>query len=110
MFQNSKDKDEAWKFLDFLFTTEWRVKFTVNRGLPAGQKPRRRRMPIFADDPDLKVFACLLPNARFAPVIAGWEEIADTAVPALQKIYLGEGEIEPTLKDAAARADAILKQ
>ena len=64
--------------------------------------------PIFADDRDLKVFASLLPKARFAPVIPGWEDIAQTASNALQKIYLGQGQIEPTLKDAAAKVNETL--
>ncbi len=54
-------------------------------------------MPIFADNADLKAFTALLPDARFAPVIPGWEEIAAVTSNALQKIYLGEGEIKPTL-------------
>jgi multiple sugar transport system substrate-binding protein len=109
MFQNSKNKQEAWKFLEFIFQTPWRVKFTVNEGFLPVEKEEAAD-PHFTDDPDLKVFASLLPNARFAPVIPGWEEIADTTVSALQKIYLGKGEIEPTLKEAAAHADQILKQ
>lgn len=109
MFQNSQNKDEAWKFLDFVFQTPWRVKFTVNEGFLPVEKEEAKD-PHFADDPDLKVFASLLPDARFAPVIAGWEEIADLTVSALQKIYLGQGEIAATLKDAADRADAILKK
>ena len=109
MFQNSQNKEEAWKFLDMLFSTEWRVKFTVSEGFLPVQKEEAADAA-FVNDPDLKVFASLLPDARFAPVIAGWEEIADIAVTALQNIYLGEGEVEPTLKDAAARTDAILKQ
>ena len=53
----------------------------------------------------------LLPDARFAPVIPGWEEIAQITYDAMQKIYLGKPEeIEATLKDAAAKADAILKK
>jgi multiple sugar transport system substrate-binding protein len=109
MFQNSQNKEEAWKFLDFLFQPEQRIEFTKNEGfLPVTQAEAQD--PFFANDPDLKIFTGLLPNARFAPVIPGWEEIADLTSSALQKIYLGEGEVEATLKDAAARADEILKQ
>ena len=32
LFSNSKVKDEAFKFLDFLFQTPQRVAFTVNEG------------------------------------------------------------------------------
>ena len=65
-------------------------------------------MPAFADNADLKAFAGLLPDARFAPVIPGWEEIAAVTSSALQKIYLGEGEIKPTLDAAAAEINGIL--
>ena len=62
------------------------------------------------NDPDLKAFTALLPNARFAPVIAGWEEIAQITSDALQKIYLGHGDVDATLQQAAAKANAVLKK
>ncbi len=66
MFENSKVKDEAWKFLDFIFTTEQRTKFDKVEGfLPVNAA--EKRYPMFADNADLKVFASLLPKARFAP-------------------------------------------
>ena len=54
------------------------------------------------------MFASLLPKAHFAPVIPGWEDIAQTTVNAVQTIYLGKGEIEPTLKAAAAKVNDVL--
>ncbi len=109
MFQNSKVKDEAWKFLDFLFTTQQRAKFDEVEGfLPVNVE--ESKMPMFADNPDLKVFTSLLPKARFAPVIPGWEDIAQTTSNAVQKIYLGQGQIEPTLKEAASKINQTLTQ
>ena len=52
MFANSKVKDEAWKFLDFLFTTDQRTKFDKVEGfLPVNAEEAknphvRRRTPI----------------------------------------------------------------
>ena len=43
LFKNSKNKDEAWKFLDFLFTTEQRTKFDKVEGFLPVNKPRRPR-------------------------------------------------------------------
>jgi multiple sugar transport system substrate-binding protein len=107
LFANSKVKDEAWKFLDFIFTTDQRTKFDKVEGfLPVNAEESKN--PMFADDRDLKVFASVLPKARFAPVIPGWEDIAQTASNAIQKIYLGQGEIEPTLKEAAAKINETL--
>jgi multiple sugar transport system substrate-binding protein len=108
LFENSKNKEAAWKFLDFLFTTEQRTKFDKVEGfLPVNVEESKD--PYFADNADLKIFTSLLPNARFAPVIPGWEDIAQTTSNALQKIYLGQGEPEATLKEAAEKINATLK-
>lgn len=108
MFKNSQNKEEAWKFLDFLFTTEQRAKFTQNEGfLPVNKE--EAKMDYYVNNADLAAFTALLPDARFAPVIPGWEEIAQITSDAVQKIYLGSAEeIEPTLKDAAAKANTVL--
>jgi multiple sugar transport system substrate-binding protein len=109
MFKNSENKDEAWKFLDFLFTTEQRAKFTQGEGfLPVNAE--EAKMDYYVNNADLKEFTALLPDARFAPVIPGWEEVAQITSDAIQKVYLGEGDPEALLKDAAAKADGILKQ
>ena len=109
LFANSKVKDEAWRFLDFIFTTDQRTKFDKVEGfLPVNAEEAKN--PMFADDRDLKVFASLLPKARFAPVIPGWEDIAQTTSNAIQKIYLGQGEIEPTLKEAATKVNETLSK
>jgi len=107
MFENSRVKDTAWEFLDFIFTTEWRARFTGGEGfLPV--QTAVAEMPEFADDPVLAEFAALLPEARFAPVIAGWEEIAERTSTALQTIYLGDADIEETLNAAAADINSVL--
>ena len=108
LFENSQNKDEAFAFLDFLFTPEWRARFTEGEGfLPVNKEVAK--MDAFTQNADLKTFTDLLPDARFAPVVPGWEEVADTTSTALQKIYLGEAEIGPTLKEAAEQANAVLK-
>jgi multiple sugar transport system substrate-binding protein len=107
MFENSQNKDTAWKFLDYLFTADKREEFTAGEGfLPVNKEEATR--PVFADNADLKAFTDLLPNARFAPVIPGWEEIAAATSNGLQKIYLGEGDIKETLDAAAAEIDGII--
>jgi multiple sugar transport system substrate-binding protein len=109
MFEMSEQKDLAWDFLDFIFTTDWRARFTEGEGfLPVN--PEVAEMPAFADNADLKEFTALLPDARFAPVIPGWEEIAGITSDALQTIYLGDADIKETLDAAAAEIDGILGQ
>ena len=107
LFKNSKNKDEAWKFLDFIFSAEMRTKFDKVEGfLPVNVEEAKD--PMFADNADLKVFTSLLPDARFAPVIPGWEEIADATTTAVQKVYLGEAEAGPAFKEAAEKINGIL--
>lgn len=109
LFENSQNKDVAWAFMDMLFTTEWRSKFTGGEGfLPVNREVAAE--PAFAEDADLKAFAAVLPDARFAPVILGWEEIAATTSDALQRIYLGDAEVKDSLDSAAGEIDGILGQ
>ncbi len=107
MFANSPNQEEAAAFLDFVFGHDWRVRFDSGEGfLPVTSSVAED--PAFADDPVLSVFTSLLPTARFAPTISGWEEIAAIASDAMQTIYLGQGDVESTLAGAAERINAIL--
>jgi multiple sugar transport system substrate-binding protein len=107
LFENSENKDLAIQFLEFAFSPEWRQRFDSGEGfIPVTAEVAA--MPEFADDPNLQVFTGLMENARFAPLVPGWEEIAQITSDALQRIYLGEGEVRPTLDEAAAEIDAIL--
>ncbi|MCT8991290.1 sugar ABC transporter substrate-binding protein [Chelativorans sp. SCAU2101] len=109
MFENSENKELAWSFLDMIFTTEWRKEFTSGEGfLPVNKEVAA--MPEFAENEDLKEFTALLPEARFAPVIPGWEEIAEITSNAVQTIYLGDAEPKEALDAAAEEINGILGQ
>jgi multiple sugar transport system substrate-binding protein len=107
MFSGSRNKDEAWQFLEHAFQHEWRREFTLREGfLPVFTSVAED--PHFADDPQLAAFTDMLPYARFAPLIPNWEEMADTTIVALQRIYLGEAEAKDALGEAAATIDRLL--
>lgn len=108
VFSSSDVKEEAWKFLsESAFTDKWRNEFTIKEGfLPVFKSVAED--PTFADDPQLKAFTDMLPYARFAPLVANWQEMADTTKSALQTIYLGEAEPGTAMPDAAAKIDQIL--
>jgi multiple sugar transport system substrate-binding protein len=107
MFENSQNKEAAWKFLDYIFTTELRAEFTGGEGfLPVNREVAA--LPEFSENADLKEFTALLPDARFAPVITGWEEIAEITSNAVQTIYLGDAEAKAALDGAAAQINGIL--
>jgi len=106
MFKNSKVKTTAWKFLDFLFTKAPRVAFTSGEGfLPTTKE--EATAPQFADA-DTKAFVALLPSARFAPTITGWEDTAKAVSDAMQSVYLGKAKPADALKTAALEADKAL--
>lgn len=109
MFKNSQNKEEAWKFLDYLFTSEMRAKFSQSEGfLPVNKE--EAKLDYYANNADLKAFIDLLPRARFAPLIQGWEDAAQKTSDALQKIYLGQGEPEATLKTTAEEINGMLQK
>lgn len=106
MFKNSKVKKTAWKFLDFLFTKDPRVAFTSGEGfLPTTKE--EAAAPQF-NDPDIKAFVNLLPTARFAPTVTGWEDTAKAVSDAMQAVYLGKAQPADALKAAAQEADKAL--
>jgi multiple sugar transport system substrate-binding protein len=107
MFSNSKVKQAAWKFLDFLFTKNARLEFNKAEGF----LPTTRAVaadPYFADNKRLKVFVDLLPTAHFAPTVTGWEDTAKAVTDAVQSVYLDNATPEAALKQASDRADMAL--
>lgn len=109
MFQNSKHKKEAWDFLNFLFQTPWRVKFDANEGfLPVNKE--ESKLPQFADDPKMKAFTALLPVAKFAPLLTGWEEAAAAVIRNLQQMYLGQAKPDDAMKTAADQVNTAINK
>ena len=108
MFADSKVKDAAWKFLsETAFTEKWRAEFSQKEGfLPVFNSVAADAY--FADDPELKAFTDMLPYAKFAPLVANWQEVADTTKAALQQVYTGDAEVEDALKAAAEKINGIL--
>ena len=108
MFADSEVKDEAWKFLsEAAFSDKWRNEFTQKEGFLTVFKSVAED-PHFADDPELKAFTDMLEYARFAPLIANWQEVADSTKAALQQIYTGDAEVEPAMQAAAEKINGIL--
>ena len=106
LFKNSKHKQAAVKFMDFMFTTEQRAEFSSGEGfLPVLKSVSK--LPEFAENDAVKTFVNLLPEARFAPTIAGWSEVADITSNAVQAIY-GGADAQSTLDKAQKRVNRVL--
>ncbi|MDP9914106.1 ABC transporter substrate-binding protein [Variovorax boronicumulans] len=109
MFKTSKNKETAQKFLNFMFSKTARLKFDQGEGfMPVTREVAND--PVFKDDPVLSEFVTLLPNARFAPLVAGWEDSAQAVTNALQAIYQGKAEPKAALDKAAAEANTKLNK
>lgn len=107
MFQNSKVKPAAFKFLQFLFTKAPRVAFTKGEGFLPTTKEEAAD-PAFTANARLKVFVDLMPDAHFAPTVTGWEDTAKAVTDAIQSVYLGTAQPEAALAGAAAKANMAL--
>lgn len=109
VFESSDAKDAAATFLEYLFRPEVHLDFTVEEGfLPVLEG--EAESDYFQENEQLRAFADLLPDAKFAPNIEGWGEVADVTSNALQAIYLGDREVEEALNDAARRIDRQLQR
>ena len=107
MFKNSKVKDTAWKFLDFLFSAGPRIEFTKSEGFLPTTKAEAAD-PYFTGNARLQTFVNLLPSAQFAPTITGWEDTAKAVTNAVQSVYLGSATPAEALKKAQGIADQAL--
>ncbi len=107
IFSNSKVKDAAWNFVNFLFTREPRVEFDRNEGFLPTTKPAAAD-PYFTKNERLNSLVKLLPSAHLAPTMSGWDAAAKAVSDAVQSVYLGEARPDEALKAAAAAADVAL--
>lgn len=110
VFKSSKQKELAMKFLtETAFSPKWRIEFSTKEGFLPVMK-EEAAAPVFANDPQLKAFTDMLPYARFAPPVANWEQMVDAVIAAVQKVYIGQAQPEPALKEAAATIDGLIQQ
>jgi multiple sugar transport system substrate-binding protein len=106
VFKKSKNRDAAWKFVDFLTQEAQQQKlFELVGSLPAVQKAWDTGK--LSTDPFLKVFGTQLEDAKSAPAIATWEQVAAELDDAIEKVSLGKEDSAAALKTADDKANAI---
>ena len=108
LFKSSPNKALAWKFIEEgVFSKETRLEFTLSEGFLPVLKEEMDD-PTLANDGSLKVFADMLPIAKFAPQMPQWEQVVATTVSALQQVYLGKADAKTALGAAAAQIDKLI--
>ncbi|HEY3365775.1 MAG TPA: sugar ABC transporter substrate-binding protein [Symbiobacteriaceae bacterium] len=98
-------KQEAWKFVQFMYQDKYRQKFDeVEAMLP--EKKGVATSAAFST-PDLKPFVDALNNAKFVPHHPKFENIQQIITVAVQKALTGESTPKQALDEAAQKIDAL---
>jgi multiple sugar transport system substrate-binding protein len=106
VFKDSENRDTAWKFVDFLTQDAQQQKlYELVGSLPAVQSTWESGE--LASDPLLKVFGDQLQDAKSAPAIATWEEVAAPLDDAIEQVSLGQSDSATALADATEKANSI---
>ena len=106
VFKDSENRDTAWKFVDYLTQDAQQQKlYELVGSLPAVQSTWESGD--LASDPLLQAFGAQLEDAKSAPAVATWEEVAAPLDDAIEQVSLGESSAEAALADAEQKANNI---
>ena len=108
MFEASKNKEAAAKFLEFCFRDEWRFEFDKQVGFPPVLKSVGK-MPYF-QAPIYKVMVDSMSGAKGWPLVPEWAECNDIIWDAIGATFLGQKTPKQALDEAAARIDEIREE
>ncbi|MDQ1586158.1 MAG: multiple sugar transport system substrate-binding protein [Actinomycetota bacterium] len=106
VFKKSKNRDTAWKFVDYLTQeAQQQTLYALVGSLPSVQKAWDTGK--LSTDPLLKKFGTQLQDAKSAPAIATWEQVAAELDDAVERVCLGKQDSAAALADADKKANAI---
>jgi multiple sugar transport system substrate-binding protein len=108
MFRTSRDKELAWEYLEFLFDDDRRFTYVTTAGVLPGLISVAER-PEISEDPDLRVFLELLPDARFEPLHPESEAIAQSIINAVVSVHSGRLDPQAALDEAVDEIDGLLQ-
>lgn len=107
LFKQAKNKEAAWKFVEFLYRDEYRLKYDLTEGvLP--EKISVAENSQIKDNPVYGFFMEQLPTGRFEPLNVKSADIATAVATALQAAYRGEMSPVDALNEAAAQVLRML--
>jgi multiple sugar transport system substrate-binding protein len=85
VFKTTKNRDAAWKFVEWTAKPETQAKwYEISSDLPANQAAWD--LPALSEDPNVKVFGQQLENAKSPPPFPKWEEIGTALNTELDKV------------------------
>jgi multiple sugar transport system substrate-binding protein len=106
VFKNTKNRDAAWRFVQWLTDPKTQVKwFQTTKDLPAVQSAWQD--PALTADKRVAVFGETLKTAKVPPPVATWEQVARVLETEIQKIALEKTTPAAAAKEMQKKADAI---
>jgi len=106
--KTSKNKELAWKFVEFMSTPEVQLQwYQLLKALPAVKEVWNYSE--LKDDPFTSVFGEQLKDARATPNIAEWEKIESIVEGVLEKRVLGKITTDEAIDEMTQKISKILK-
>jgi multiple sugar transport system substrate-binding protein len=106
VFKNSKNKDSAWKFVQWLSDPKVQVKwYELSTDLPSVKSAWTD--PALTADPKLAVFGKQLEDAKAPPATATWEQVAAAFDTEMEKVTKSGLDPATALKAVQSKADSI---
>ncbi|MGH3389015.1 MAG: extracellular solute-binding protein [Actinomadura sp.] len=106
VFKNTKNRDAAWRFVQWLTDPKTQVKwFQTTKDLPSVQGAWQD--PALTADKRVAVFGETLKTAKVPPPVATWEQVARVLETEIQKIALEKTTPAAAAKEMQKQADAI---
>ncbi|MHB8186957.1 MAG: sugar ABC transporter substrate-binding protein [Dermatophilaceae bacterium] len=106
VFKSSKNRDSAWKFVQWLSDPKTQVKwYGLSTDLPSVKSAWQD--PALTADPKLAVFGKQLEDAKAPPAIATWEQVAAVFDSEMEKVMKTGLDPATALKAIQVKADSI---
>jgi len=106
VFKDSKNKDAAWAFLQFLSDPATQAKwYQEATDLPAVQAAWDD--PTLKGDKDVQMFGEQLKETKAPPAIPTWSEVADAINQTMEKVTTGDESPEQGAKEMQSQAESI---
>ena len=109
IFRSSRLKEQAWKFIEYLSSTETQRRFYQMTGdLP----PRigTWESPELVQSPYARAFRAQLERVRSPPRVPEWERIAQEIRLAQERVVLGAATLDEAVEALDRKTDAILEK
>lgn len=109
IFESSKNKEEALKFIDYMSDVETQIKWMeISASLPSRTEAWEQDM--LKNDSMYSVFGEQMENVKPSPVHVKWETLAQEVNATLEKINVGGADINKELELLNKKATEILSE